>query len=227
MRNILAPAIEGAKQNWKAMSLVWAMAFALVFAFYNVPAVSNAAEQVVLVKSRMGILFAAVAGFVCGGLLPELAKVVTRSLPKGENPWGEAVYRGLVWIGLAVMVDVFYLFQARWFGTSTSVPTLAFKTAVDMFVFAPLVFVPYTVGMFVFRREHWSLRSLFSVWTPSGWQREVFPTYVPNVCFWIVVLFAVYALPTPLQYPLSALATACWSILFTFLQKNKVSPATS
>lgn len=212
------------------MTLVWAMAFGLVLGYYQVPAIAQIAGHIVDLKARMGLSFAAIAGFLCGGLLPEIAKVLTGSLEKGERPLSEAVFRGCVWIGLAVMVDIFYVFQARWFGTSTDVATLAMKTAVDMFVFAPTVFVPYTVGMFVFRREHWRLSALLSAWTPKGWHKEVFPTYVPNVCFWIVVLFAVYALPTPLQYPLSALATACWSILFTFLQKHQravVTPESS
>lgn len=202
------------------MALVWAMAFGLVFAYYWVPAVQQVAGHIVDLKARMGLSFAALAGFFCGGILPEIAKVLTGSLEKGERPLAEAVFRGCVWVGLAIMVDVFYVFQARWFGTGTGPATLAMKTAMDMFVFAPIVFVPYTVGMFVFRREKWRLSALLSVWTPKGWHKEVFPTYVPNVCFWIVVLFAVYALPTALQYPLSALATACWSILFTFLQKQ-------
>ncbi|MEQ1822870.1 MAG: hypothetical protein ABL949_10180 [Fimbriimonadaceae bacterium] len=199
------------------MALVWVVAFALVAAYYRLPAVAEAAKGLQSLKASMGLGFAAVAGFVAGGILPELAKALTGRLAKGENPWGEACFRGIVWIGLAVMVDIFYGYQASWFGTGNGLGTLAVKTAVDMFIFAPLIFVPYTVGMFVFRREKWRISALFSTWTPAGWKREVFPTYVPNVCFWIVVLLAVYALPTDLQYPMSALATACWSILFTFL----------
>ncbi len=202
------------------MALVWGVAFGLVAAYYNVPAVASAATELQAFKASLGLGFAAMAGFVAGGILPEFAKVLTGTLAKGENAWGEAFFRGFVWIGLAMMVDVFYGLQANWFGVGNGFSTLALKTAVDMFVFAPLLFVPYTVGMFVFRREKWSIASFFSVWTPAGWRREVLPTYVPNVCFWIVVLLAVYALPTDLQYPMSALATACWSILFTFLIKR-------
>ncbi len=202
------------------MALVWVLAFALVAAYYQIPSFTAAARDLQALKASMGLGFAAIAGFIAGGILPELAKVLTGTLEKGESPWGEAVFRGCVWIGLAVMVDIFYSYQAHWFGIGTGIGTLAIKTAVDMFVFAPILFVPYTVGMFVFRREKWRLSALFSVWTPSGWKREVLPTYVPNVCFWVVVLLAVYALPTDLQYPMSALATACWSILFTFINKR-------
>jgi hypothetical protein len=208
------------------MALVWVVAFAQVAAYYRVPAVAEAAKGLQGLKASMGLGFAAVAGFIAGGILPELAKALTGRLEKGENPWGEACYRGVVWIGLAVMVDIFYGYQAQWFGTGNGFGTLAAKTAVDMFIFAPLVFVPYTVGMFVFRREKWRIPALFTTWTPSGWRKEVLPTYVPNVCFWIVVLLAVYALPTDLQYPMSALATACWSILFTFLVNRSSDAAT-
>jgi hypothetical protein len=223
MKAILAPALEGLKKNWRPMALVWVLAFALVFAYYNLPSVAAAAKGLQDFKASLGLGFAAMAGFIAGGLLPEVAKVLTGTLEKGENPWGEATFRGFVWIGLAMMVDTFYGYQAMWFGTGTGFGTLAIKTAVDMFVFAPLLFVPYTVGMFVFRREKWRLSAFISVWTPSGWKREVLPTYVPNVCFWIVVLLAVYALPTDLQYPMSALATACWSILFSFINRRATS----
>lgn len=202
------------------MALVWVLAFALVGAYYYVPSAASSAKNLQALKASMGLGFAALAGFIAGGILPELAKVLTGTLEKGENAWGEAFFRGFVWIGLAVMVDIFYGYQALWFGTGTGIGTLAIKTAVDMLVFAPILFVPYTVGMFVFRREKWRISALLSVWIPSGWKREVLPTYVPNVCFWVVVLLAVYALPTDLQYPMSALATACWSILFTFINRR-------
>lgn len=202
------------------MGLVWLLAFGLAVAYYQVPSVAEAAKGLQELKARSGLLFPIVAGFIAGGILPELAKVVTRTLSKGENVVGEAVFRGLVWSGLAVMVDAFYELQAKWFGTTPNIATLACKTIVDMFVFAPILFVPYTVGMFLWRREGYKLPAPFSAWTPSVWKREVLPTYVPNVCFWIVVLIAVYSMPTDLQYPMSALATACWSILFTFLQKR-------
>lgn len=203
------------------MALVWVLAFGLVIAYYNVPGAAEAGRGLQSLKAQMGLAFAAIAGFLCGGVLPELAKVATGNLDKGEDPVREAMFRGLVWVGLAVMVDIFYVYQALWFGTGRDVETLLKKTAVDMLIFAPTVFVPYTVGAFVLRREHWRPAAFFSSWTPKGWRREVLPTYVPNFCFWVVVLLAVYALPTDLQYPMSALATTCWSILFTFLQKRK------
>ncbi len=202
------------------MLVVWVLAFAFVACYYAIPAVVRGMESVIELKSKMGLAFPAIAGFIAAGVLPEIAKAITGQLEKGENVFKESIFRGLVWSGLAMMVDTFYSFQARWFGTASDLQTLSKKTAIDMLVFAPLLFVPYSVGMFVWRRENYRFSALASVLTPSGWKKEVFPTYIPNVCFWVIVLFAIYALPTPLQYPLSAFATACWSILFTFLQAN-------
>lgn len=200
------------------MALVWIIAFALVIAYYSSPAVAESAKGLQVLHAKIGLFFPAIAGFIAGGLLPELAKLLTGTLEKGENVLAEALFRGLVWVGLAVMVDIFYGWQAMWFGTGNDVITLIKKTLVDMVIFAPTIFVPYTVGMFVWRREKFNLKAFFSVFTPAGWKKEVLPTYIPNVCFWVIVLLAVYALPTDLQYPLSALATACWSIIFSFLQ---------
>lgn len=202
------------------MALVWVMAFALAVSYYQLPTVAKAASGLQTFRLHTGLLFPICAGFIAGGVLPEFAKILTRSLAKGENVIAEAGYRGLVWSGLGVMVDEFYKLQAVWFGTGHDPRTLVCKTLVDMFVFAPTVFVPYAVGMFIWKRERFKLPAPFSAWSPQVWKSEVLPTYVPNVCFWIIVLLAVYALPTDLQYPMSALATACWSILFTFLQRR-------
>lgn len=209
------------------MVLVWVLAFALAIAYYNVPVVQAGFQTLLGWKIRIGLAFAAMIGFIAGGILPEVAKWLTRTLVKDENVFQESIFRGLVWGGLAIMVDTFYGFQALWFGTSIEPLNLAKKTAVDMFIFAPTIFVPYMVGMFAWRREHYRFSALISVFTPKGWKTEVFPTYVPNVCFWIVALFAIYSMPTGLQYPLSALATACWSILFVFLQKRDAPAAVS
>jgi len=217
---ILAPAVEGVRQNWRAMAFVWALAITIVVAYYRWPPVAEAARSLQALKASLGIWFAAIAGFIAGGLLPELAKWATRTLAKSENLLKETVFRGIVWSGLGMMVDTFYEFQARWFGTAIDPLTLVKKTSVDMLVFAPIVFVPYTVGAFVWRREGYRLSAMFTTWTPKGWWTEVLPTYVPNLCFWAIVLFAVYSMPTDLQYPMSALATACWSLIFTFINKK-------
>jgi hypothetical protein len=203
------------------MAFVWVLAAGIVASYYNWPPVADAARALQELKASLGIGFAAIAGFVAGGVLPELAKWATRTLGKSENLFKETVFRGLVWSGLGMMVDTFYTFQAHWFGTSIDPVTLIKKTSVDMLVFAPVVFVPYTVGAFVWRREGYKVRAMGVAWTPKGWWKEVLPTYVPNLCFWVVVLFAVYSMPTDLQYPMSALATACWSLIFTFINKKQ------
>ncbi|MBS1724377.1 MAG: hypothetical protein JSS66_15655 [Armatimonadetes bacterium] len=204
------------------MLVVWALAGALAYCYYKVPSVTAALEEVRPVRDRAGFLFPALVGFFAGGVLPELCRLVTRSIPKADRAWAaNSAYRGLVWVFLAVMVDVFYRYQAQWFGTAIDLGTLAKKTTVDMFVFAPTVFVPYTVGMMLWRDARFRPRAFFSAWTPKGWAEKVLPTYVPNICFWIPTLFAVYAMPTDLQYPMSALATACWSLLFAFINAHK------
>ncbi len=202
------------------MLLVWVLAVGIALSYYHWPPVSAAARGLQTFKAHIGLVFAAMAGFIAGGLLPEVAKALTGTLKKNENVVSETLFIGLVWAGLGVMVDVFYGFQARWFGTGIDPLTLVRKTCVDMFVFAPTVFVPYTVGAFVWRKARYKPGGFFRAWTPKGWRKDVLPTYVPNTIFWTVVLFAVYSMPTDLQYPMSALATACWSLVFTFINRD-------
>jgi hypothetical protein len=203
------------------MVLVWALAVGLVVGYYRWPPLAEGARGLRALHASWGLGFAAIVGFIAGGVLPELARVVTGVAGRAhEKPGVEAVFRGLVWGALAVIVDAFYSFQAVVYGHDIGLATLAKKTATDMFVFAPTLFVPFTVAPFVSRREGFSARAFFSVWTPKGWSKEVFATYVPNTVFWLPVLLAVYAMPTDLQYPVAALATACWSMIFTFINRT-------
>ncbi|MBS1713893.1 MAG: hypothetical protein JST30_06110 [Armatimonadetes bacterium] len=203
------------------MVLIQAVAVTFVVAYYAAPSFRSSLDTFAAWRAGLGLLFAPVAGFLAGGVLPEIAKALTGLNRKFDGAWlRDTLFTGLVWSGLALMVDVFYGFQEQWFGGVADPMTVAKKTAMDMVVFAPLLFVPYSVAMFRWRDAAYRPSGLASVFGWRNYRANVLPTYIPNVCYWIPVLFAVYALPTVLQYPLSALATACWSLVFVFINKN-------
>lgn len=221
LRELLRPGWEGVKRNWPAMVLIQAVAVSVVVSYYASPSVRSSLDVFAAWRAGLGLLFAPLAGFSAGGVLPEIAKAATGLTRRFDAAWArDTLFTGIVWSGLALMVDVFYGYQERWFGAVADPLTVAKKTAMDMVVFAPLLFVPYSVAMFRWRDAGYRAAGLASVF---GWRRyraNVLPTYLPNVCYWIPVLCAVYALPTVLQYPLSALATACWSLVFVFINRK-------
>src|SRR5690242_8899570 len=99
------------------MVFVWALAGTIVAGYYGLGPVRDGAHHVQEWKAVAGLWFAAAVGFLAGGVLPEVAKLATGQHRFSDPTWlRDLLFRGFVWSGLALMVDTFYVFQARWFG---------------------------------------------------------------------------------------------------------------
>jgi len=170
--------------------------------------------------------FAFAAGFIAGGVVPEIAKAATRRLRKIDRKWlNQTLFNGLVYGIVAVQVDLFYQLQNFLFGGGRNVATLIIETAVDMFIFAPLLSIPTAVAMFEWRSRRWAGVGRLFRW--EGYVAKVVPALIPAWAFWIPMLFCVYAMPPDLQFCLAILAEAAWSILFVFIATEAHLEATA
>ena len=114
-------------------------------------------------------------------------------------------------VGLEVVI--FYQYQTIWFGSGGDWLTLAKKTAVDMFIFSPLVSIPTAVVILDWRGQG------FRFSRPKlGYflQERLLSSMLLCWMFWIPVLLWVYSFPTNLQFPVSNLAEAAWAMVFVF-----------
>ena len=191
----------------------------MVVAFYVWPEFARATEAIGPWRARYGLPMSFLLGFVAGGAVPEVAKVATRQAKRFD--WRTLGFVGLVYGLLAVQIDLFYLLQSLWFGTGTDVGTIAKKLAVDMGLAAPLVFIPYTVGMFLWRERGFRLRAIPTFFRWEIYRDRVLTIQVMNWFVWVPVLCALYALPLALQFPLSMLIEACWTLLVVVMTAPK------
>jgi len=222
LRRALVEGWTAAKANARAMAFIQAVAAGVVVAYYAWPDFEHATRAIGPWRDRMGLPGSFVVGFIAGGLVPELAKLATRQVQRLDR---EALSRlgfvGLVYGVLGIQIDLFYRLQSVWFGHGVDVGTIARKLAVDMGLAAPLIFIPYSVGMFLWRERGFRLGALRELFTWQVYRARILTIQVMNWFVWIPVLCAIYALPLPLQFPLSSLIEACWSLLLVVMAAPK------
>lgn len=206
------------RTHWPPFLLIQVAAAALAFAYYGSPGLQAVAAHIMRWKEAGGLPFAFAVGVMAGGVVPEIAKTLTGRLRSFDRAWlSKAAFTGMVYGIVATEVDVFYRGQAVLFGDGRDPLTLAIKTAVDMFLFSPLLCVPTAVLLFRWRKRGYSFRNGGRAFSWRFYRARVLPAMVPCWAFWIPILLCVYAMPTNLQFVFAQMAEAAWSILFVFI----------
>lgn len=223
LRRALAPGIDSARAHWRPFVAIQVATAIVVLAYYASPAFRSACSGLAEAKVRGGYVFSAIAGGIAGGLMPELAKSLTLSGSR-KTFLGDALWNGLIFAIIGVQVDALYQFQAFLFGAGHEPLVLAKKVAVDQFVYTPFMSIPLTVGMVRWRKKLSDPGILFRNWSKAGFRDVVAPNLPTAWVFWIPVLVCVYSMPTSLQYCLSVMAEAAWSLLFVFAAQQKPEP---
>ena len=205
--------------------LIQVGAVALVVSYYRFPGLQEAARSASELKLRYGVWFAFLLGTLAGGVVPELAKLLTGGLRRFDRTWVvETTYNAFVYGLVGAQVDLLYRFQAFLFGPQHDVRTLIVKTAVDMGLFAPIISIPTATLMYAWRREGFRVRPIFRYGFRSFFFHQIMPGLIPCWFFWTPVLFCTYAMPSDLQLCFSMLAEAAWSIVFIFIAKEDHAP---
>jgi hypothetical protein len=218
LRETLAPGIKAVRAHWAPFLLIQAVAAAIVIAYYQSPALREIAETPAAWKQRYGFLFSFIGGFVAGGLVAELAKVLTGKVKRFDREWfGLVMFTGIGYGITGIQVDILYWAQAQIFGNGTDWRTLLTKTVADMGLFATLVSIPFMVSLFEWRRHGFRFSGLLGEWQNSFYRRKVMPGLVPCWAFWIPFLFCTYALPLKLQLTFAFMGEAAWSVLLVFI----------
>lgn len=218
LRDILRPGIEAVRAHWAPFVLIQVVAAALVIAYYQVPWLRQIAETPADWKARYGFGFSFVGGFVAGGLVAELAKVVTGKVKRFDREWfGLLIFAGIAYGITGIQVDLLYWGQAQIFGQGTDAVTMIKKTVADMALFASLISMPFMTSLFEWRRLGYSWSKLRAEWSNQFYRRKVLPSLIPCWAFWIPYVFCTYALPLKLQLVFAFLGEAAWSVLLVFI----------
>lgn len=205
------------------MLVIQVLCVALLAGYFSVPGVRFTIEALGALKERSGLPFVLLAGFVSGGLLPELAKATVGRVKRFDTDWlKQWTFTGLVYAVSCIGVVTMYAVQLTLFGETTNLLVLVKKLLFDGLVYVPFFSIPYFVGLLGwrdsgFRSSYW--KRFFTWKTVTD---DMLPTMLLSWTFWTPVLVCVYSLPTTLQFVLSTCAMAAWSLLLVYM----VSPST-
>lgn len=218
LRGALHPGVMAVRSHWQAFLLIQLAALGLVIAYYNSQALRTLAAEAAKTKVRGGLPFAFIVGFLACSLIPEIAKLATGKLGLFNRPWlGKVAFTGLVYGIVAVQVDLFYQFLARWIGSGTDPRTFLLKTLVDMALFSTIVSIPTAVLLFEWYKRGFAAKTLMGELSFRFYRDKVLPALLPCWAFWTPVLFCSYSMPVNLQFCFTMVAEAAWSLLFVFI----------
>ena len=214
------------RRFWRPFLLIQSAAVALGLAYRLSDTVRAACVGLARWKVAGGVPFAAIAGAVAGGLLPELAKRLVGRLPEGvardDTPQARRRRASDLRFNLAffacdgVAVDGLYRLAARLFGNDARLSTVVTKIAFDQFVFTPL-WQAFTILLYLGRQRGWSWTAMQPGLARGVFWPRVLALLLPAWCFWIPIVAIVYALPGPLQFLMFAFALAAWSLIMVFI----------
>jgi len=223
---VLQNAIHSIKATWPPMLVIQIANALLVYSYFNYPPTTQFLDQVGLLKDRWGLFFVLITGLIAGGVLPEIAKIVTGRVKNFDRAWAaHAAYVGLVYTIVGFLVHYLYFVQVYMFTDSNALIPTALKVLFDMLVFSAFLSIPFATGMFIWRQQGFKWSAWREVTTPANYKKNVFPGLVLCWAFWTPVLCAIYVLPLKLQFPVAMLCESAWTIVFVFsVQEPHIEP---
>lgn len=193
---------------------------AILLAYFLHPPTRAVLEQLAEVKVRWGYGYSALAGIVAGALIPELMRVLVFQRGRvGRRNLRTLVFTVPFWCGMGLVVDLFYRWQAVWFGDEAAVASVVPQVLVDQFLYNPLFAQPVTVWAYHWFRSGWRFPK--DAFTAAYYRRHIVPALIANWGVWIPVVSILYTLPEPVQLPLFALALTLWVLIYTWMSEQQ------
>ena len=120
---------------------------------------------------------------------------------------------------LGVLQNYLYAFQAKLFGTGTSLEVLVPKVLFDQFAWTVLFANPYQTILYLWKNRGFSFQKVATQMRPFKpfWGTQVLPVLIANWFFWIPMVSIIYCFPSELQLPLAILAVTIWVLLLSIL----------
>jgi hypothetical protein len=172
-------------------------------------------------KQEAGFLFAAFSFLLASAFLPELLRVLF--FQKGRltrQNWWNFLTSTPLWMGMGVLIDLFYRLQLHLFGDGSDWAVLLPKVLVDQFLFSPFIAQPIIVCYLTWRDARYAT----SVWPGmlrlSFYLEKVLPLQVAAWCLWIPGVTLVYFMEPLLQIPTAVLIQAFWVLILTTLRRR-------
>ncbi|MFZ5949460.1 MAG: hypothetical protein ACOYXC_02050 [Candidatus Rifleibacteriota bacterium] len=208
------------KANLKPGAILWVLMLLFFAAYAMNESFRSGLERISHLKTSIGYPFSFAIYVLFAALLPEILKVFFVQKEKfNRKNLENFVFVGIVFGFIGIVTDVFYAYQAHWFGEQNNLRTLILKASVDQGIYSPIANY-LLVSLFFFRENglrHEVMRTIFTIQYLSG---KILPVVVAGWCIWIPGVMLVYSMPTPLQLPVAALILCFWVLIFTFVASH-------
>ncbi len=216
--------LHSARDLFRPGLVLQSAALALVLAYYYVPAAHGFFAELAGWRNAGGFAFSALAGALCGGVLPFL---YLRLLPatRASHPWPHLVFFALYWAWKGAEVDLVYRTLAVVFGNGTGPGTVGLKVMADQFGYNVLYSGPVSCLCFAWKDAGFRWAPVAADLRAGRWYyRRVVPVLLSIWALWIPVVCCVYALPPALQNPLFNVVLCFWSLLFATITARQNTP---
>lgn len=215
-RSVLRTIAAAVRANLLPGILLQGLMAAFLFAYFTHEGTRRFLSVVANVKQEAGLAFAFFSYVVAAAVLPELLRIV---FFQSGRPTRANLHSFLAaapaWGLMGVVVDIFYRYQAAWFGDQATLASVVPKVIVDQFLFSPFFSNPVMIGYFTlcaagFRRTAWK-----QVFRTGFFVEKVVPVMVAGWMIWIPGVSVVYSMPQLLQIPVAVIIQCFWVLVFT------------
>jgi hypothetical protein len=209
---------EAAKANALPGFVLQGAMLAILVAYYASSRWARLLDQLAHYKQQHSLLFVVTAGIIAGAILPELFVIFFFQKAK----WRRQNFRNLLftvptWAVDAILVDLMYRANARWFGDVVSVPVVLAKICVDQFGYNPFFAAPAEVLVYEWKNDGVSMQSARRAFSWDHYRDKIVPTLLATWVVWGPLMAIIYSLPYPVQFPLFSLALTFWVLLLTYM----------
>ena len=213
------------KANIKPGAILWLFMLIFFVAYATNSSFSGWLGKVSDFKISVGYPFSFVVYVLSAALMPEILQILF--LQKGRanlQNFYNFVFVGLLFGCVGIITDIFYSFQALWFGEAGGLKSLLLKAFVDQGLYSPVANF-LLVAIFFLRENGIRKEALQNILTARFALVKVLPVIVAGWCVWIPGVTLVYSMPTALQLPVASLILCFWVLIFTFVAGQKADPA--
>jgi hypothetical protein len=203
-----------ALKNLHAMLALEAAMAAVVAIYYLWPAGSAVLSRYAEWQASGGALGTGFVYAMAGGVLSEVSLVYFQQKGRWTRTNLENLtFKFAIFFVSGCIVYEFYRMQAVWWGEGTNLSTIFTKVVVDQFGYTVIWATPYYALLTRWHALRFSGRALWRELDRHFLTERMLPILATNWMFWIPAVSFVYAMPSVLQPPLAAFATAIWGLL--------------
>ena len=216
LRASIQPGLESLRSLWKPFFAIQLLGLLLVLAYFYWPPVTAILDRIALVKSHMGLMFAALTMPIASGILPEVFKSMTGVARGWDRSRVTGTIHAAILFGImGVMVELFYIWLNGTFGVSKTMGTVFIKMAIDQGLYSVFISVPLIAFSYTLRRHGYrllaSLREIDWKWCIE----EVLPILVVSWCYWTPMCLLMYTLPPRITFIFGMIGSAACATLLT------------